>query len=166
MGVRVLLGLLRVIVIALFTYDGGTSDDKAHRPAPTSAAEQPAAKPSAKAPAKEEPASDSPVKVTATKTKFAKSILAGDEAYTSVKVTITNNGDETVDVNPLYFTITDTNGTKRTHELAADENQLDAVKLAPGENVSGVVTGKGAFTADYVTFTPGLFGDPVRVKVS
>lgn len=50
-----------------------------------------------------------------------------------------------MEVNPLYFAITDTNGTRHTFVLAADENQSDTVDLAPGENVSGTVTVKGPF---------------------
>jgi hypothetical protein len=107
-----------------------------------------------------------PVKVTAKKTAFAKSILADGSDYTSILVTIVNNSDETISINPLYFTITDTAGTKHAHELGADKNQIDTTDLAPGENMSGVVTGKGRFTGKYVTYTDGLLGDPVRGSVS
>ncbi|MEU2282117.1 DUF4352 domain-containing protein [Streptomyces sp. NPDC013178] len=113
-----------------------------------------------------EPKAKAPVAVTAKTTSFAKSILADGGDYTSVLVTITNNGDEPIDVNPLYFTITGTDGTKHTAELAVDENQIDTVTLARGENVSGTVTGKGAFTPKYVTYTDGLLGDSVRADVS
>lgn len=106
------------------------------------------------------------MKVTATKTAFAPSILAEGSNYTSVKVTIKNDSDDTISVNPLYFAITDSKGTKHSHELAADENQLEAVDLAPGENISGVVTGKGKFTAKYVTYTDGFLGDSLRADVS
>lgn len=123
-------------------------------------ADKPAAKP------KPEPAPEAPVKVTATKTAFAPSILHDGGAFTSVKVTVTNNGDETIGVNPLYFTITDTDGSKHTAELGEDENQIDTVDLAPGEKVTGVITGKGKFTAKYVTYTDGLFGDGIRGNVS
>ncbi|GAA0908872.1 DUF4352 domain-containing protein [Streptomyces thermoalcalitolerans] len=115
---------------------------------------------------KEEAASEGPVKITAKKTDFSKSILASSSDYTSVLITITNNGDEPIDVNPLYFTITDTNGTKHTAELGVDEQQIDTVELAPGENITGTVTGKGTFTAKYVTYTDGFLGDPVRADVS
>lgn len=115
---------------------------------------------------KEEPAEEPALKITAEKTGFTKSILADGSNYTSIKVTVTNNSDDTIGVNPLYFTITDTDGTKHTHELAVDETQIDTVDLAPGENISGTVTGKGKFTAAYVTYTDGLLGDPVRVDVS
>ncbi|MFF4249608.1 DUF4352 domain-containing protein [Streptomyces sp. NPDC001663] len=107
-----------------------------------------------------------PVKFTAKKTAFAKSILADSSNYTSVLVTVTNNGDDKVSVNPLYFTITDSKGTKHTAELAVDDKQIDTVDLAPGENISGTVTGKGNFTPKYVTFTEDLLGDETRINVS
>lgn len=127
--------------------------------------EEPAAAPEKK-PSSSAPAPQGPVKITAKKTAFNKSVLADNGSYTSVLVTIVNNGDEQISINPLYFTITGTDGTKRTAELAVDENQLDTVDLAPGENISGAITGKGAFTPKYVTYTDGLFGDPVRSNVS
>ncbi|MFJ2671861.1 DUF4352 domain-containing protein [Streptomyces sp. NPDC087525] len=115
---------------------------------------------------KEEPAKDAPVTVTAKKVAFKKSILADGSDYTSVQITLANEGDKEVEVNPLYFTITDTNGSKHTAELGADENQIDTVQLAPGENITGTVTGKGTFTPKYVTYTDGLFGEGVRGNVS
>lgn len=117
------------------------------------------------APSEPEPAADAPVKITAKKTAFTPSILADGKNYTSVKVTVTNNSDDKINVNPLYFEITDSNGTKHSAELAVDEHQIDTVDLAPGENVSGTITGKGKFTATYVTYTD-WFEDPVRVAVS
>ncbi|MEU0397728.1 DUF4352 domain-containing protein [Streptomyces sp. NPDC006208] len=107
-----------------------------------------------------------PVKITAVKTTFAPSVLHSGGKYTSVRVKITNDSDQEISVNPLYFGITDTGGTKHSAELGVDENQIDTVKLAPGENVSGVITGKGSFTPKYVTYTDGLFGDDVRANVS
>nr|WP_286170072.1 DUF4352 domain-containing protein [Actinospica acidiphila] len=92
--------------------------------------------------------------------------MADGSDYTSVRVTVVNDGDDEVSVNPLYFTITDTDGTKHTAELGVDEEQIDTVDLAPGENISGTVTGKGTFTPKYVTYTDGLLGDPTRVNVS
>ncbi|MEU9555339.1 DUF4352 domain-containing protein [Streptomyces fumanus] len=115
---------------------------------------------------KEEAPDEGPVKMTAKRTPFAKTVLADGTGYTSVRVTITNSGDDTIDVNPLYFTITDTGGTKHTAELGVDENQIDTVHLAPGENTTGSVTGEGTFTPEYVTYTDGLLGDPLRVDVS
>ncbi|MFI6289310.1 DUF4352 domain-containing protein [Streptomyces sp. NPDC051018] len=140
-------------------------------------AEAPAAPPAQKAPAAEqapakaaEPkpqaAPEPDVKVTAVKTAFRPSILHDGGEYTSVKVTVRNGSGKKIDINPLYFTITDTDGTKHTAELGIDEGQIDTLDLAPGENVSGVVTGKGRFTPKYVTYTDGLFGEDVRANVS
>ncbi|WP_105975509.1 DUF4352 domain-containing protein [Streptomyces geranii] len=115
---------------------------------------------------KPESRAQAPVTVSAKNVAFSKSVLADGSDHTSVLVTVTNNGDQDVDVNPLFFTITDTNGTKHAAELAADENQIDTVKLAPGENISGSVTGKGAFTPKYVTFSDGFLGDSIRAGVA
>ncbi|WP_405960593.1 DUF4352 domain-containing protein [Streptomyces sp. NBC_00024] len=119
----------------------------------------------AEEPAKEEAAPESPIKIVAKKTPFNASVLADGSNYTSVKVTITNNSDKQISVNVLYFEITDSNGTKHSAELGVDESQIDTVDLAPGENVSGNITGKGKFTAKHVTYTQFL-EDPVRVAVS
>lgn len=159
-------GIFAFLIIIGVAFGDGTPDKGNAADTAAAAPEKPAAKEADAKPAKPKPAPEAPVKVTAKKTEFAKSILADDGAYTSIQVTITNNSDETISVNPLYITITDTNGTKHTAELGVDENQIDTVKLAPGENVSGVVTGKGKFTGKYVTYTDGLFSDPVRGDVS
>lgn len=150
-------------IIGAIAYSGGSNDKADSTPAktPTNTAPE-----KAEASSKPKPAPAAPVKITAKKTAFSKSILADGSDYTSVLVTVTNNSDKEIDVNPLYFTITDTNGTKHTAELAADKEQIDTVKLAPGENVSGTITGKGAFTAKYVTYTDGIFGDSLRADVS
>lgn len=156
-GIFALLVIIGIIGAAL----SGDADDSSKGTTVSPATTKPA-----ETQPEEEPAPESPVKITAKKAAFAKSILAESSDYTSVRVTVTNNSDETISVNPLYFTTTDTDGTKHTHQLAADKNQIETVDLAPGENVSGVVTSKGKFTPKYVTYTDGLLGDPVRVDVS
>lgn len=170
-GLLVLIVLIGVVAGGGDTGDeGGGGKDKAamadDKPKADDGAKGGAVQEKNEAEPAEEAQDQGPVEVTAKKTAFAGTILADGDDYTSVLVTITNNGDEQVDVNPLYFSITDTKGTKHTIELAADENQIDTVNLAPGENISGTVTGKGTFTPQYVTFTDGLFGDPVRADVS
>lgn len=162
LGVIGLVMVLGIIGVALSGGSDGSSSSASDKA--TTAAEKPKEESAAEEPEPEQ--QEAPVKVTAEKTDFAKSVLADSSDYTSVVVTVTNDSEETISVNPLYFAITDTDGTKHTHELAADENQLDAVKLAPGENTSGVITGKGKFAPKYVTYTDGLFDDPVRADVS
>nr|WSW44537.1 DUF4352 domain-containing protein [Streptomyces sp. NBC_01001] len=159
-GLVVLLGVIGAVL------DGRSSDKTAKDAAPPAAAtsapsKAPESKPSSAAPEKK-----AAVDVVAKKAEFKKSIIAQDDAYTSVSVTITNNSSKPIDVNPLYFAITDTNGTKHMAELAADEDQIATVQLAPGENVTGAITGKGAFTAKTVTYTDGLIGKAIRADVS
>ncbi|MCX4628515.1 DUF4352 domain-containing protein [Streptomyces sp. NBC_01443] len=159
-GLVVLLGVIGAVL------DGGSSDKTAKDAAPPAAAtsapsKAPESKPSSAAPEKK-----AAVDVVAKKAEFKKSIIAQGDAYTSVSVTITNNSSKPIDVNPLYFAITDTNGTKHMAELAADEDQIATVQLAPGENVTGAITGKGAFTAKTVTYTDGLIGKAIRADVS
>ncbi|RNL73879.1 DUF4352 domain-containing protein [Streptomyces sp. I6] len=95
-------------------------------------------------PASEQPTEgDTPVELMAEKTDFTPTVLHDGSDYTSVLVTVSNNGDKEISVNPLRFSLTDTTGTKHTATLAVDKNQIDTVTLAPGENASGTITGKG-----------------------
>jgi hypothetical protein len=165
------LGIVGAIVVlsAIGAAVGGGSGNDSSKGGSVTAASTPAGGGKAEQPAKEDKpaaAEDAPLKVTAKNTHFTKSILADGSSYTSVLITVKNNGAEPVGVNPLYFSITDTNGTKHAAELAVDEQQIDTVELAPGENITGTITGRGKFTAKYVTFTDGLLGDPVRINLS
>ncbi|MGW1039880.1 DUF4352 domain-containing protein [Streptomyces sp. NPDC002547] len=167
-GCLSIIGLFVVFGIIAAVAGSGGSDDKkstSSKPAASAPAEQPADDAPAAKPESDDKPAPAPVKVTAKKTNFQKTLFA-DGSYTSVLVTVVNNSDDTINVNPLYFQITDTKGTKHTAELAVDDRQIDSVDLAPGENVTGTITGKGSFTANYVTYTDGWFGDSVRVKVS
>lgn len=166
------LGVVGVVVLLAVVgalLGGGGGDGRKNPERPAAAASQPAASQPAKAPApqpSEAPEKNQPVTVSAKKTDFKASVLAEGDGYTSVSVTVTNNSTKPINVNPLYFTLTDTNGTKYASQLAMDENQIDTVELAPGENITGAVTGKGSFTAKTVTYTDGLIGKSVRAEVS
>ncbi|MGW7316263.1 DUF4352 domain-containing protein [Streptomyces sp. NPDC054865] len=158
-----IVGLVVVIGIAGAALSGGGEDEgkTATPPAASSAApKQP------EAPASAAPEEKAAVEVTAKKTAFKASVLAQGDAYTSVSVTVTNNSSKPIDVNPLYFTLTDTSGGKHTVELGVDEDQIGTVELAPGENITGTVTGKGKWTAKSVSYTDGLIGKAVRADVS
>ncbi|MDF2711088.1 MAG: NdaS [Nonomuraea muscovyensis] len=151
-GGVILLGLiLLVVLVALVVPDDSTTGDKPKAGQKTSAPAK-AAPPalSSKPPATKKPAPPAgPVQVSARKTPFAPTILHREGDYTSVKVTVTNNGDKKISVNPLYFSITDSTGEKHGATLGMDEGQIDTVDLAPGEKVTGTVTGKGAWTPAY-----------------
>lgn len=161
-GLFIMIGIISAVVSSGDNNDNSASTAKTSAPA----ASQKATASEKETAAEEEPPAKTDIAVTAKKTAFAKSILASGSNYTSVLVTVTNNSNEPIDVNPLYFTITDADGTKHTAELAADENQISTVTLTPGENVSGTITGKGKFTAKYVTYTDGLIGESMRADVS
>ncbi|MET9609284.1 DUF4352 domain-containing protein [Streptomyces sp. NPDC006512] len=154
-GVIVLIGIAGALAGGT---DGGKNGKEAA--APPAAVSSPAAK--ALESESDTPAgkNQQPIVVTAKKTDFKPNVLSkgSDEKYTSVSVTVTNNSAKTISINPLYFSITDNTGGKHTAELAVDEGQIDTVDLAPGENITGVITGKGAFTAKTVTYKDGLLG--------
>ncbi|MEU9802275.1 DUF4352 domain-containing protein [Streptomyces sp. NPDC051000] len=156
-----IVGLVVVLAVA-GSMLGDDTDDKTVKPS-TAGASQPS-KQADPAPAAK-PEKKSPITVTAKAAAFKPSVLAQGD-YTSVSVTVTNNSTKQISVNPLYFAITDTAGTKHGPELGVDEAQIDTVDLAPGENVTGVISGKGKFTAKKVTYTDGLLGDGVRADVS
>ncbi|MYW30121.1 DUF4352 domain-containing protein [Streptomyces sp. SID2119] len=159
-GLFILIGIIAAVV-------GGGDDGNESSATPPAVTQGDTKKDEPKKEKKdEEPAKKATVTVTAKQVDFKKSVLAQGDDYTSIQVTITNNSKNDLDINPLYVTITDTSGSKHTAELGVDEDQLDMVKLAPGENVTGTITGKGKFDAKYVTYTDGLIGDSVRGNVS
>ncbi|MFB7029659.1 MULTISPECIES: DUF4352 domain-containing protein [unclassified Streptomyces] len=161
LGLLVLVGILGATLGDSSTGEtSGKTPSKSAAPAP-----EKSSAPAAQAP-KEQPAADVPVVVTAAKTTFKPSVLHdGSTAYTSVKVTIRNNGKKKIGVNPLYFAITDKAGEKHAAELGQDEQQIDTIDLAPGESLTGVITGEGKFEPSYVTYTDGMFGDGIRGNV-
>jgi hypothetical protein len=92
------------------------------------------------------------VNLTAKKTEFKPSVLHNGGDFTSVEVTVTNNSDENVSVNPLSFTITAVDGEKHNTELVEDDRQIETLTLASGEHVTGVITAAGKFQPARVTF--------------
>ncbi|MFF4445492.1 DUF4352 domain-containing protein [Streptomyces sp. NPDC001502] len=160
-GLFVLLAILGALL-------GDSSNDTTSKGTaePSAAVSSAPAKAPESKPSSAEPEKKAEVVVAAKKTEFEKSIIAQGSDYTSVSVTVTNNSSKPINVNPLYFAITDSNGTKHVAELGVDKEQIATVELAPGENVTGAVTGKGSFTPKSVTYTDGLIGKSVRSDVS
>jgi hypothetical protein len=107
------------------------------------------------------------VTVEAAETEFVPSDSAKPGVdYTAVQVTITNTGDEPVNVTPHFFTITDDAGTE--HEtataLGAPEGELETVDIEAGESATGVIAAEGGFLPLLVTFDD-LSGAPVTADV-
>ncbi|TYR51410.1 DUF4352 domain-containing protein [Streptomyces parvus] len=161
-----IVGLIVLITVIAMVASGGDDGNESSTTKPSATQGEAKKDEPKEEPKEEESAEKAPVTVTAKAVAFKKSVLAQGDDYTSVQVTITNNSKSDIEVNPLYVTITDTDGSKHTVELGVDEDQLDAMTLSPGENATGTVTAKGTFDAKYVTYTDGLLGDSVRGDVS
>lgn len=104
--------------------------------------------------AEEEPEEESEIVLTAETREFNPSILHDSGAYTSVFVTVENNSDEDIEINPLYFSIVADDGTKKDTSggLGMDEDQIDTLTLSPGQRAEGTVTVEGDITPASVEF--------------
>ncbi|WP_339156071.1 DUF4352 domain-containing protein [Actinomadura luteofluorescens] len=109
-----------------------------------------------------------PIKLTAKRARASKSVLSDGGALSCVKVTVTNQTKKQLEVNPLYFSITDTKNTKHdsSSALGEYEGQIDTTELAPGEKAAGLVCAKGAFRPKIVAMTNPLFSEAARAQVA
>ncbi|MCO5973758.1 DUF4352 domain-containing protein [Actinoallomurus soli] len=109
-----------------------------------------------------------PIKLTARWAHADKSILSDGSALSCVKVTVTNQTKKQLDVNPLYFSITDTRNTKHdsSSALGRYEGQIDTTSLAPGEKATGMVCAKGNFRPKVIAMTNPLFSEAARAQVA
>ncbi|WP_317847015.1 DUF4352 domain-containing protein [Nocardiopsis deserti] len=105
--------------------------------------------------------------LTAAPTDFDPGPLYTEGEYTSVDVSVTNTGQEDIEVNPLYFRVVDAQGDQHSTSEAVgmDADEIGARTLAPGQSVSGVITVEGDVEPETVVFSP-FFGEPVEVPVS
>ncbi|MEU2657257.1 DUF4352 domain-containing protein [Streptomyces sp. NPDC007325] len=130
------------------------------------------AKPQAAAPASK-PAEDPkpkatetlPVTITAAKAPFKKTVFHDSDDYTSLKVTVTNNTDDKISVNPLYFEVKDADGVKYNTEVFGGETDLRAVELFKGEKANGTITVKGKIDAVKVYYRKDGFGTSYSAPV-
>ncbi|MFD6098521.1 DUF4352 domain-containing protein [Nocardiopsis flavescens] len=104
--------------------------------------------------------------VTAGRTDFEPGPLYTSGDFTSVDVSVSNGGQESLDVNPLYFSVIDASGTLHStaEAVGMDARELDASTLVPGQSTSGVITVQGLVEADRVVFEP-YYGEPVESPV-
>lgn len=109
-----------------------------------------------------------PIKLTAKRAHASKSVLSDGGALSCVKVTVTNQTKKQLEVNPLYFSITDTKNTKHdsSSALGEYEGQIDTTSLAPGEKATGLVCAKGSFRPKVVAMTNPLFSEATRAQVA
>jgi hypothetical protein len=109
-----------------------------------------------------------PIRLTAKRAHASKSVLSDGGALSCVKVTVTNQTKKQLEVNPLYFSITDTRNTKHdsSSALGEYEGQIDTTSLAPGEKATGLVCAKGSFRPKVVAMTNPLFSEAARAQVT
>ncbi len=126
------------------------------------------------APRASEPAADgqeeaepSEAELTASTTDFVPSSVYVEGDFTSVEVSVTNGGDDALDVNPLYFTVVDAEGGAHnpSDAISMDDNELGVQTLEPGESAEGVITVVGEIEPDRILFEP-FFTGPVEVPVA
>ncbi|MFI6576263.1 DUF4352 domain-containing protein [Nocardiopsis sp. NPDC050513] len=103
--------------------------------------------------------------VTARMAEFAPSPLYVEGDFTSVEVSVTNNGEDGIDINPLYFTVVDADGVEHEPAIAMDDNELEVQEVSPGETASGTITVRGDVQVDHIVFDPFYHG-PLEVPVS
>jgi hypothetical protein len=155
--------VIGLIVVA--SWIASPEEDETEEPAAEAAQEdeEEEAEDEAEAEEEEEEAEEEepPVLIEAEATEFTPSILYNGGDFTSVQVTITNNGEENLDVNPLSFSIVDDEGTKHDtwDGLGEDEHEIDLVTLSPGQNAEGTVTAAGDFVPESVEFEEDVFFD-------
>lgn len=93
-----------------------------------------------------------------------------DTVYTVVNVEIVNDSEDSIEVNPIYFSAELADGTVVSDwpdAIFADlDNPLDAVTLQPGQKASGQIALVGEVDVAAVTMEE-LFGleDPVTATV-
>ncbi|MEV4670950.1 DUF4352 domain-containing protein [Actinomadura sp. NPDC049382] len=107
-----------------------------------------------------------PVNLKAKRTAYEPGPISSGGKYTCVKVTVTNQTTKNLDINPFYFEVTDTGGTKRKAAVGEAEGEFDTMALAPKEKATGVVCAEGKFTPETVTFTKDGFGTNYRAQVA
>ncbi|WP_131740512.1 DUF4352 domain-containing protein [Actinomadura roseirufa] len=108
-----------------------------------------------------------PIKLVAKRAAAAKSVLSDGGALSCVRVTVTNQTKKNLEVNPLYFSLTDTSDIKHDASLALGdyEGQIDTTSLAPKEKASGLVCSRGSFTPKTIAMTNPLFSEAARAQV-
>ncbi|GHD20313.1 DUF4352 domain-containing protein [Nocardiopsis kunsanensis] len=154
-GVALLLMLVAggCMAAAMFTVSDGSSD---------------AQEPAIEAPGTSEEPALEPGDVTADHTEFDPSPLYTSGEYTSVEVSVINNSQEELDVNPLYFTMIDQEGQNHSSRsgVGMDDNEIGAEKLSPGQTTSGAVTVEGGDLAlERLVFAP-IGHQPLEVPIN
>ncbi|MCY9787594.1 DUF4352 domain-containing protein [Nocardiopsis sp. EMB25] len=111
---------------------------------------------------------DGDVVMTATNAGTAGDLL-DDTVYTVVDVEIVNNSDESIDVNPVYFTLVLDDGltVSAMDNYTADIDSFGMVTVRPGNRASGQLAAEGEVTIAQVEFSElyGMGGESIIADV-
>ncbi|WP_165950511.1 DUF4352 domain-containing protein [Actinomadura sp. GC306] len=133
------------------------------------------------APAEEEPVSVQPsgpaevdtsesmlIGLSAERAEGKPSVLSTGQSLSCVRVTVTNSTEKPLEVNPLYFSVTDTEGVRYegTSALGMYENEIDTTVLAPGEKAEGMFCAEGDFRPTTIAMTSPLLIEIARAEVA
>lgn len=168
-GIGGCLGLLAImiVVIAIVVSLSSGGDTETTSPTPSSSEEE-SAQESGDEAEEEDVAEQEGVVMTATSAGTAGDVL-DDTVYTVLDVEITNNTDEALNINPLYFTAVLDDGTEKNdwgEALFADIQQFEVQQLQPGSTASGQVAVVGEVVVDEIWYDPSFgMGDPTIALV-
>ncbi len=107
-----------------------------------------------------------PVKITAKRVAFKPGILNTGGKFSCAKVTVTNQTDKNLQVNPYFFEVTDATSEKKNAAVGEAAGEFRDVTLSPGEKASGVVCADGASPIKEVSFERSGLGTRYRAAVS
>ncbi|MFC9088967.1 DUF4352 domain-containing protein [Nocardiopsis dassonvillei] len=163
-----IVGFVFLLFIGLLA--GGSEVGTESAPAAASPEAAPESSTPEEAAVEEEPAEEEPaVTMTATSAGTVGDVL-DDTVYTVVEVEITNGGEDSIEVNPIYFSAELADGTvvsDWSEAVFADlDDPLDTVTLQPGQKASGQIALVGEVDVAAVSMEE-LFGlqDPVVAEV-
>ncbi|MBO2460617.1 DUF4352 domain-containing protein [Actinomadura violacea] len=159
---------MRIATMAAIACAAGLALTACDPAAGTTPETQTSAKAGAKTSGKPKAAKAVPIKLVAKRAVARKSVLSQGGALSCVKVTVTNQAKKPLEVNPLYFSITDTKGVKHTPDDAMGEydGEIDTTTLAAREKAVGMVCGKGHFVPKVLAMTNPLFSEAARAEVA
>lgn len=85
-----------------------------------------------------------------------------DKKLVGVQVTLKNNSSEIANVNPLYFSLVDSEGFVYAAQLASCDEQIDTTKLASGQAIRGIVGFLIPLNASpkQIQYKPNIFNAP------
>ncbi|WP_017598622.1 DUF4352 domain-containing protein [Nocardiopsis lucentensis] len=175
----VIIVVLLIAIVNAVTGDGGGDTASTQQPGQTDQADQgqgqsaaepdteDAAEPDA-GESEEAAEGDGDIVMTATNAGTADDIL-DSTVYTVVDVEIVNNSDESIDINPMYFTLILDDGltVSAMDNYTADIDSFGMVTVRPGNRASGQLAAEGEVTIAQVEFSElyGMGGESIIADV-